>query len=685
MTIQKVGIIGAGTMGSGIAQKIAQEGIQVVMVDTEKRFVEKGMENIRRTLSAAIERRIFTPEQTERFIANVKATTELEEVKDADLVIEVIFEDMNVKKELFSKLDGLCEEKTVLASNTSSFSITELASSVKRIDRFLGLHFFYHPAKNRLLEVIPGDGTSKETMSLGHHFSRIIGKNAIDVKDAPGFAVNRFFVPWLNESVRLLGEGVANIPTIDEFARKVFGIGMGPFELMNATGVPIAYHSTVSLGNVLGDFYKPCVRLKEQFDNGEPWSMEGNVDPDLSGEVEGRLIGTVFTIACQLVEDGVASIEDTDRGAKIGLRWKAGPFEMMNTYGVQYTYDIVRDFVERYPDLELPEILHRQYGMKEPWSISYVDLEIKGDVARIIFNRPEAMNAINEEVMQQLQQRFTEAESDPIVKAIVLEGAGKAFVAGADIEYFINKIDEDRIQDIVEFTKFGHSVLKQIDSSEKLVVAKLDGLALGGGAEIALAADTIVASEKGSIGFPETGIGIYPGLGGTQRTSRYVGKELAKYLILTGKIIDSDTARSIGLVEYVEPSSSIDERVLELTRDNKILSKSRKQRKFREKKPELSGKFKKISEYFSEDKIQNTMSGAIDLDEQGKKIAKTISYKAPIAIGLANKLIDEGGELELGQGLQMELDHLTEIFSTADAYEGLKSVVERRRPVFKGE
>jgi len=679
MSVRKVGIIGAGTMGSGIAQKIAQEGIEVALVDTEDRFVQKGMENIRKSLANAVERKILTPDKANEAANRINPTTRLETVKDADIVIEVIFEDMDVKKELFRKLDALCDEKTILASNTSSFSIDELASYVKRKDRFLGLHFFYHPAKNRLLEVVPGKNTSKETLALGNSFSKLIGKIAIDVKDAPGFAVNRFFVPWLNEATRLLGEGVANAPTVDDVAKKVFGIGMGPFELMNATGIPIAYHSTVSLSKNLGAFYAPSDILMQQFEKKEPWELKGDVDRARAAEIEDRFLGTVFVVACQLVGEGVASIEDTDRGAKIGLRWKLGPFEMMNMYGIERSYGIVEGFLRKYPDMKMPGNLRERHEIKEGWSISYVDLLVEGNVARIIFNRPEAMNAITEEVMRQLDDRFRRAESDPRIKAIVLEGAGKAFVAGADIQYFIDKIESGRIEDIVAFTKYGHSVLERIDASKKLIIAKLDGLALGGGAEISLAADTIVASERGTIGFPETGIGIYPGLGGTQRTSRCIGKELAKYLVLTGKILDAKTAASIGLVEYVVPHDEIDGRILALANGKEVVTKSTKRNIV------LTEEFKAIQRQFTDENIQGTLSGAGEPSAIVKPIAKTISYKAPLAIKLANRLIDEGSKLPLGDGLQLELDHLKEIFSTKDAFEGLSSVVARRRPVFKGE
>ena len=678
MKVQKVGIIGAGNMGCGIAQKVAQEGINVVIVDIEDRFVQNGLENIKKTLSQAVERKIFSQEQTEDTLNHIKGTTNMGEVKDADIVIEAVFEDMDVKKDLFKKLDEICKDKTILASNTSSYSITELASSINRPDKFLGIHFFYHPAKNRLLEIIPGKDTSNDTILLADVFSQMIGKTAIHVIDAPGFAVNRFFVPWLNEATRILEEDITNIPTIDETAKKVFKIPMGPFELMNVTGPPIAYHSCLGLGDKLGEFYLPSNCLKEQIDKGELWDLNGCVDELKAKAVEERLLGAIFTVACTLLEENIARLEDIDRGAKIGLRWRKGPFEIMNRYGIESSYEIVEKFVGNYPKLRMPANLKQQYTKKKKWSFNYVDLEIKNSIAKILINRPEALNAINETVIQQLDEKFTTANNDPNVEAIVLEGAGKAFIAGADIGYFIKKIKENKIQDICQFTRNGHNVLNKIDDSEKIVIAKLDGLALGGGAEIALAADTIIATDKGSIGFPETGIGIYPGLGGTQRTTQYIGKELAKYLIFTGKILDAKTAEVFGLIEYIVPPDEIDYKISELVNSGKILKKSMK------KELELPEKFQKIKNYFSDANIKSVLTGEGDLNELGQRISKTISYKAPLAIELANKIIDEGSQVNLNDGLEIELSHLAEIFSTQDALEGLNSVVMRKRPEFKG-
>ena len=191
----KVGVVGAGNMGSGIAQKLAQEGFSVVMVDTKDEFVERGFKNIRATLDEGVKRNIFTPEKVEGILGRIQGTTDLNAVKDCDLVIEAIFEDEKIKGELFAKLDQICDPKTIFATNTSSFYVGNLAKWTKRPDRFVGTHYFFHPAKNRLVEIISHEGTSEETKEKVLQIANLHGKTPIVVKDSPGFSVNRIFIP----------------------------------------------------------------------------------------------------------------------------------------------------------------------------------------------------------------------------------------------------------------------------------------------------------------------------------------------------------------------------------------------------------------------------------------------------------------------------------------------------------
>ncbi|MCU0559907.1 MAG: 3-hydroxyacyl-CoA dehydrogenase NAD-binding domain-containing protein [Desulfobacterales bacterium] len=676
--ISKIGVIGAGNMGSGIVQKIAQEGIPVVMVDLKEEFVQRGMGTIRRLLQEGVERKIFRPEQVEQTLARITGTTDFNAVADADVVIEAVFEDKQVKAELFQKLDRICAPRTILATNTSSFYVREFAEKTARPDRFVGLHYFYHPAKNRLLEVIPHAGTSQETLETSLLAAKLHGKTAILVKDAPGFAVNRFFVPFLNEAARMLAEGMADVATIEEAGKRAFKIGMGPFELMNVTGIPIAVHAATTLGNELGAFYAPAPALKAQMEKKENWKLGGAVDESKLPALIDRFQGVCLGVAAALVEEGVATIEDTDRGAKIGLRWTQGPFEIMNRIGIAKTFEIVQAVCRRYPDFKMPAILEKQHRLGKPFEFNFVDLEVKNGLAFITLNRPEAMNALNETVVAQLAQRFSQAEADPGARAIVFQGAGKAFVAGADIRYFVEKIKAGRIPEIVAFTRKGHELFLRIEESKKLTIALLDGLSLGGGSELALACQAIVATPAGSMAFPETGIGIFPGLGGMLRMARHVGPALAKYFTFTGAFISATDALALGIVaKLVEPAGV--EAVLQ------TLAAGATPEKYALR--ETPEKYKHFAALFDAGHVAELLAGKAPAGQNAElagKVLKTLGYKAPLALRIAADIIDRQAGLAMREAIEVELGRLQEIFSTADALEGL-STVGRRRPEFKGK
>ena len=675
--IQKIGVIGAGNMGSGIAQKIAQEGIPVVMIDTKEEFVQRGLATIQRLLQEGVERKLFKPEKVTEILSRITATTDFSAVRDADLVIEAVFEDKAVKTDLFKKLDAICSEKTILATNTSSFYVREFAEQINRPDRFVGLHYFYHPAKNRLLEVIPHAGTSPETIEISLLAAKLHGKTSILVKDAPGFAVNRFFVPFLNEAARMLEEGIADIPTIEEACKQAFKIGMGPFQLMNVTGIPIAVHAATTLGKELGLFYAPCNMLKAQMEKKENWNLDGPVDESRTQTVSDRMYGVCLGVSAALVDEGVATIEDTDRGAKIGLRWALGPFEIMNRIGIDKTYAVVEAICNKYPDFRMPELLAKQKQLGKPFEFNFVDLAIKDGVATLTINRPEALNALNEQVVAQLGSRFSEAESCSDVKAIVIQGAGKAFVAGADIRYFVNKIKADKIPDIVAFTRKGHEVFLKIENSPKLTIALLDGLSLGGGSEMALACQAIVATSAGSMAFPETGIGIYPGLGGMLRMTRQVGPALAKYYVFTGAPINAQDAKDLGIIHKLVNPSEIQAAI------QALVSEGRPD-KYRSRM--LPDKFKLLADMFSAACVDSWLAGKIPdgvAADVSAKTQKTIGFKAPLALKIAAEIIDQQQGKSMTDAVEIELGALSKIFTTADALEGL-STAGRKRPEFKG-
>ncbi len=655
--INTVGIIGAGTMGSAIAQKLAQEGFTVYLNDREQKYIDKGVAGIREVLEQGVERRIFTQEKVEAIISNIKGTTRQEDLKVCDLIIEAIFEDFEIKSNLFRALDKFVSADTILATNTSSFSVTELAESISHPERFIGMHYFYHAAKNRLVEIIPGEKTSDETYKAMQIFSVQSGKDAILTKDSYGFAVNRFFVPWLNEACKMLDEGVGTIAEIDTICMKTFGIGMGPFALMNATGIPIALHAQKTLEH-FGPSYEVSALLKKQVASGNDWKLSGmdsvNITPELTKTVNDRILGCTFFVCSQILAEEVCTAVDLNRGAKIGLRWRKGPIDLMQKFGESEVKRIVNEFVTLYSEPTPVGIEAKN------WEMEYVTLEIIGSRAIITMSRPENMNALNVEVMAQLDNKFSYADARDDIDTIVLTGSGKAFVAGADIKFFVKNIKSNTIENIIAFTKYGQKVFEKIDASSKKIIVILNGLALGGGMELALCADVLLAVPKTKIAFPETGIGIYPGLGGTQRTTLRVGKGLAKYLVLTGQMLGAKQAMEIGLIDgIIQPSEMFD-----------IISGEKEMPK--KTKFELSKKWKAIESLFSKNSYKAIISGDYfngTMDTENiDKLAKTMSFKAPIAMDFSEELI------EAAQDPYSELEKLAAIFTTKDALLGLTSI-----------
>ncbi|MBI4386961.1 MAG: 3-hydroxyacyl-CoA dehydrogenase/enoyl-CoA hydratase family protein [Elusimicrobia bacterium] len=544
-TIRAVGVVGAGTMGGGIAQKIAMAGARVVLVDVGAPYLEKARRAIECLLEEGRKRRVLRPDDARATLERMTFTTELAGLEGADLVIEAIYEDEKAKQELFSRLDSIVGPGTIFASNTSSLSVNALAERTSRPDRFLGMHFFYHPVKNRLVEIIPAASTAAQIFEKVWAFALSMGKIPIRVKDRPGFAVNRFFVPWLNEAARILEEDAADSATVDEAARRCFGASMGPFALMNATGVPIAFHAAAELGRRLGGFYEPSAKLKAQVETKTAWLLEGRADTGRLEVVGRRLWAAVLYPTLCLDEEGAAGREDIDRGARVGLRWARGPFEYMNESMAESEAG-VRELVSRY-GIKVPEGLVKRAATGRQWELNYVNIERSGDAARIILNRPETLNALNRDLLEQLLRALDQAQKDPGVKFMLLEARGTTFVAGADVKFFVQSMERGDLDAIVRFTEFGHEVLRRIETSPKPVAAVVEGAALGGGAELALACRWRLATEKALFQFPETGLGIYPGLGGTQRLPRLIGGELAKHFILAGVPISATQGVPLGL------------------------------------------------------------------------------------------------------------------------------------------
>jgi 3-hydroxybutyryl-CoA dehydrogenase len=243
MEIKAIGVLGAGSMGNGIVQVAAQAGYHVVMRDIEERFVENGLKAIDKFLAKGIENGKMTEDQKKSILSRIKGTTRMEDLMEVDFVIEAVFEDLELKKNVFKQLDELTRSHVILTTNTSSMSVTEIAMVTKRPEKVAGMHFFNPAQIMKLVEVIRGYHTNDETVRTVMEMSRKMGKEPVEVKkDTPGFIVNRLLMPHFVEAIKMAEEGIASIEDIDKAVKLGLNYPMGPFELMDLTGVDIGLH-----------------------------------------------------------------------------------------------------------------------------------------------------------------------------------------------------------------------------------------------------------------------------------------------------------------------------------------------------------------------------------------------------------------------------------------------------------
>ena len=668
--IKKVGVVGAGTMGSAIAQHFIMKGLPVVLVDQKQEFLDLGVGYMRESLGEALQRGLIDQQAFDEIFGRLSCSTSQADLAEVDLVVEAIFENLAVKKGLFGELEKIVSANCILASNTSSFLISEIAADLQRPERVIGVHYFYHAAKNKLVELIPGEKSAPEIVSALENFYTYYDKTPILVKDAPGFAVNRFFVPWLNEAARLYEEGFGSIAFVDQVACEVFGVGMGPFALMNATGVPIAMHAADGLASELHAFYAPAKILCQQVEAKQDWDVDDtqclNSGSDQADVVTRRLVGASLGVAAQMISEGVIDATGTDLGARAGLRWPIGPFELLQKLGAEHVKAMVESVFSSW-DMPLPDCLEDP-SKTQSLCLKWVTTEVVGETGFIIFNLPDRMNPLGELVMSQLECCVDEFNARTDISKIFIHGKGKAFIAGADIKFFVDAIAADDLQRIQAFTEFGQKVLSKISVSDKVTYAYLDGLALGGGLELALACDYRIGTRKSTLAFPETGIGIYPGLGGTQRTSRLIGVARTKHLVASGQFLNAKKAYSYGLIDaIIEP-------VLDW-RELAEFSLDKAKAGFEEESAEELA--------FAE--FNGELSHPLLTQQGAEKLAKTLSRKAPVALKIAMNLIDQGFDLDLQDGLQLELDGLKTIFATEDARTGLTSILSSQKPNYIGK
>jgi len=269
MNIKKIGVIGAGQMGHGIALVAAQAGFDVILQDIKDEYVKKGINRIEKFLDKSIEKGKITENEKKNILSKISGTTDLKKLKDVDLIIEAIFENISVKKDLFRELDKICKKETVFASNTSTIPITDLASVTKRDDQFIGMHFMNPVPLMQLVEVIRGLKTSDKTAMLIKDIAGKMGKKPVEVNDGPGFVSNRVLIPMINEAIFCLMDGTGTAEAIDDVMKLGMNHPMGPLALADLIGLDVVLDIMNVLYEGFNDSkYRPCPLLKKMVQAG---------------------------------------------------------------------------------------------------------------------------------------------------------------------------------------------------------------------------------------------------------------------------------------------------------------------------------------------------------------------------------------------------------------------------------
>jgi len=667
MFVFKAAVVGAGTMGGQIAQTIAAAGIDVVLKDVKQEFVDAGLTEARNVTAGQVGRLVkkekITQDQAdaqiEEIVGRIHGTTTYDGFGDVDLVIEAVPERMEIKQAVFGELDAVTPGRAILASNTSSLSLTEIGDATLRPDKVVGFHYFYPASVMPLIEIVRGDDTSDETIATILNFAQTIKKQPIICGDAPGFVVNRILNSGASEIWRAQEEGGLSIKAVDEAVGAQNVAPMPPFFLIDLLGLDTVYHVAKHLNESFGDrFYvhKGMGELVEKKELGAKTGGKGffeNGEPRIGGdvtEVDGEALGEMmalksFVEACLVLEEGLCTTREIDMGLMAGAgmdprRGLMPPFMKADVMGLDVVLERLEALEEQHGERFAPPTTLKRLvaqgrlgpasGMgfyaypqaDEGEQAETVKLETREDGVAIAWLSNGQVNSISPDVIRDLGTVWERAKSGGVRALVVASASPVVFSAGADIKAF-TKMDEAAGKELVDKA---HGLLREMETSDIVTIAAVNSLAFGGGCELAMACDVRIAAQSAVFGQPEVKLGIIPGFGGTQRLPRLVGANKALEMNLIGDAIPAGEAWDYGLVNRVVP-------------DHELL-------------------------------------------ETALSWARKLAGQAPIAVGQVKKVSAQG---DLDEGIEAEKAGFAAAFFSEDAKEGIGAFLGKRPPKWQGK
>jgi enoyl-CoA hydratase/3-hydroxyacyl-CoA dehydrogenase len=667
MFVFKAAVVGAGTMGGQIAQTIAAAGIPVVLKDIDDALVQAGLDEARNVTSGQVAKLVekgkLTSEQGEAQLAEIlgriHGTTSYGDFGDVDFVIEAVPEKIEIKQAVFAELDAATPGHAILASNTSSLSITEIGEATLRPEKVVGFHYFYPASIMPLIEIVEGEETAAETVGAAVTFAQAIRKQPITCAEVPGFVVNRILNAGISEVWREQEDKGLSIKQIDAGVGAAGVVPIGPYYLVDLLGLDTVLHVAEHLAESYGEerFYVPkgMQRLVGErklgaktggegfYSGGEP-NLDGDAEPDVAELVEMLTLKT-FIEACLVLEEGVATHRDIDFGmmAGAGLDPRRGllpPFMKADVEGLDKILERLENAAERYGErFTPPTILRRlvaqgrlgqssgqgfyaypQADAEQPAEV--IKLETRSDGVAIAWLANGQMNSISPQVIEDLGKVWAKAKSSSVHALVIASSNPFLYSAGADIKAFTSMDASGG----AELLNQAHALFRELGSEGIATIAAVNGLAFGGGCELAMSCDVRIAARSALFGQPEIKLGIIPGFGGTQRLPRLIGSNKALEMNLVGDPILADEAYEMGLAN----------RVVE---DHELL-------------------------------------------DTALAWARKLAAQAPLALEQIKRVSAAG---DLDEGIEAEKQAFATAFASADAREGISAFLGKRAPRFQGK
>ena len=541
-----VGVIGAGSIGPDIAYylKSALPGLKLTLLDIRQDAIDAALARLAGYAEKAVARGKMRADDARATLDDLAGSTDYDALAGCDWVLEAATEDLALKRRIFADVEARVAADAVITSNTSSLPAARIFSGLKHPQRATVTHFFAPAWRNPAVEVIDWPGADPALVAWLRHFFAATGKLPLATTDAPCFMLDRVFDNWCNDAALLLGDATA--AEIDSVAGEF--VHAGPFFVLNlAHGNPIITETNTLQADEEGEHYRPApvFRSVDRWLTVSPGQSVA-VEPETAARVRDRMLGVLLSQTVDILDRGIGSAADLDLGCRVALGFKRGPLEIMRDAGDAECARILHRFVHERPGMPAATRALEQYQPRE----RHVLVDRKGDVVVVTLRRPEALNALHDEMTDEILAAIRRFEGDAAIAGFVIVGYGtKAFCAGADIGRFPSLLGDAGAA--AQYARDCSRLLVHLDRCAKPVVAAVNGMALGGGFELAMRCHALVADRGAWMQLPEVTLGILPGIGAMVVPYRRWPQAAAEFhrMLTRGDRLDAERAHALGVVD----------------------------------------------------------------------------------------------------------------------------------------